>query len=155
MLHVLREQNGGYIDSLIDSWVLDLGATFYTTTHWEIMENYVSRNDGNVNLEDDELVDIVGIGDICLKMSNGSMWKIHKVRLVPKLMCNLILVGQLDNEGHNVIFIGAACEVMKGSMVFAQGNKIGTLYMTSSYRDMIFVIDSNTNSDYDIMGLDT
>ena len=37
------------------------------------MENYVSRNDGNVNLEDDELVDIVGIGDICLKMSNGSM----------------------------------------------------------------------------------
>ena len=152
---MLREQNGGYIDSLIDSWVLDLGATFYTTTHWEIMENYVSRNDGNVNLEDDELVDIVGIGDICLKMSNGSMWKIHKVRFVPKLMCNLISVGQLDNEGHNVIFIGTACEVMKGSMVFAQGNKIGTLYMTSSYRDMIFVIDSNTNSDYDIMGLDT
>ena len=70
-------------------------------------------------------------------------------------MCNLISVGQLDNEGHNVIFIGTACEVMKGSMVFAQGNKIGTLYMTSSYRDMIFVIDSNTNSDYDIMGLDT
>ena len=50
------------------------------------MENYVFRNDGNVNLEDDEPMDIVGIGDICLKMSNGSMWKIHKVRLVPKLV---------------------------------------------------------------------
>ena len=61
-------------------------------------------------------------------------------------MCNLISIGWLDDERHNVTFTGGVWKVMKCAMVIAQWNKIGTLYMTSSCRDMVYVIDSNANS---------
>ena len=94
------------VDSPIDSCVLDLGASFHITAHEEIMEHYVFRNYGKVYLEDGTPLDIIGVGDIYMKISNGSMWKIHKVRYVPKLMQNLILIGHLDDEGHDVTFNG-------------------------------------------------
>ena len=68
-------------------------------------------------LVDVKLLDTVGVGDIHLKMLNGFIWKIHKLRHVPKLMHNLILVGQLDDEGYNVTFTNGAWKVMRGSMV--------------------------------------
>ena len=74
------------VDSPIDSWVLDSGASFHTTPHHDIMTNYVAGNLGKVYLADGEPLDVVGTGDINLKMSNGSSWKITKVRHVPKLM---------------------------------------------------------------------
>ena len=63
-------------------------------------------------------------------------------------MCNLISIGRLDDERHNVTFTGGVWKVMKGVMVITQWNKIGTLYMTSSCRDMVYVIDSNANSNF-------
>ena len=81
------------------------------------MENYVFGNYGKMYLRDGEPLDIVGVGDIRLKMSNGSMWKIHKVSHVAKLMRNLISIGQLDNEKHNVTFMGGAWKITKGAIV--------------------------------------
>ena len=107
------------VDSPIDSWVLDSGASFHTTAHREIMENYAAGNYGKVYLADGEPLDIVGIRDVTLKMSDGHVWRISKVRHVPKLMRNLISVGQLDGEGHNVTFGDGAWKVTKGAMVVA------------------------------------
>uniref|UniRef100_A0A0D3DKA6 GAG-pre-integrase domain-containing protein n=2 Tax=Brassica TaxID=3705 RepID=A0A0D3DKA6_BRAOL len=111
-----------YVDSSVDSWVLDSGASFHTTPHHNIMENYVAGNYGN--------------------MSDGRVWKITKVRHVPKLMRNLISVGQLDDTGHDVNFGGGAWRVKKGSMVVARGHKRGTLYMTTSYQDTVAVVEN-------------
>ena len=69
------------------------------------------------------------------------------MRHVPELMHNLISIGQLDEERHNVTFTNGAWKVTKGVMVIALENKTGTLYMTSSCRDMVSVINSNANSD--------
>lgn len=135
------------VDSPIDSWVLDSGASFHTTAHKELMENYVAGNYGKVYLADGEPLDIVGIGDIKLKMENGSVWKISKVRHVPGLMRNLISVGQLDGEGHNVSFGNSAWKVTKGAMVVARGHKTGTLYMTSTCRDTVAAVDSQKNTE--------
>ena len=131
-----------YVDSPVDSWVLDSGASFHTTPHHNIMENYVAGNYGKVYLADGLPLDIVGIGDINLKMSDGRVWKITKVRHVPKLMRNLISVGQLDDTGHDVNFGGGAWRVKKGSMVVARGHKRGTLYMTTSYQDTVAVVEN-------------
>lgn len=64
-----------------------------------------------------------------------------------KLMQNLISVGQLDDEGHNVTFICGDWKVSKGAMLVARGNRTGRLYITSSYRDIVAVADSATESD--------
>ena len=58
----------------------------------------------------------------------------------------MISIKQLDDEGgHNVTFIGATWKVTKGAMVVTQANISRTLYMTSSCKDMVVVIDANVN----------
>ena len=81
------------IDDSCDSWVLDSGSSFHTTAQCDLLENYIMRNHGKVYLANGEPLDIIKIGDVRLKMLNGSVWKIQKVRHVSGLMKNLILVG--------------------------------------------------------------
>lgn len=47
------------VNSPIESWVLDSGASFHSTSYREIMENYVSSDFGKAYLADDELLKIV------------------------------------------------------------------------------------------------
>ena len=54
---------------------------------------------------------------------------------------NLIFVGQLDDEGHAILFVGGTWKVIKGVRVLAHGKKTGTLYMTSSLRNTIAVAE--------------
>ena len=77
---------------------------------------------------------------------NGSVWLLEKVRHIPKLMRNLISVGQLDDKGHAILFVGGTWKVTKGARVLARGKKIDTLYMTSSPRDTIAVADTSTDT---------
>ena len=58
----------------------------------------------------------------------------------------MISVGQLDDEGHAILFVGGTWKVTKGARVLARGKKTGTLYMTSSPRDTIAVADASTNT---------
>jgi len=135
------------IDSPIDSWVLDFGASFHTTSHREIIENYVSGDFGKVYLADGKALEIVGMGEIRIRLPNRSIWVIQKVRHVPKLMRNLIYVGQLDAEGYTIMFGNNAWKITKGAMVIARGSKTGTLYMTSSDRNLIAIADSGAETE--------
>ncbi|RVW54404.1 Retrovirus-related Pol polyprotein from transposon TNT 1-94 [Vitis vinifera] len=110
------------VDSPLDDWVLDSGASFHTTPHREIIQNYVA--------------------DVRISLPNGSVWLLEKVRHIPDLRRNLISVGQLDDEGHAILFVGGTWKVTKGARVLARGKKTGTLYMTSCPRDTIAVADA-------------
>ena len=70
---------------------------------------------------------------------------IIKVRHVSKLMRNLILVGQLDSDGHIMTFGSISWKVTKRDMVKARGQNSGMLYITSRYRDVVDVIDNTEN----------
>lgn len=79
------------------------------------MENYIDVDHDNVYLSDGESLDIIGVGDVRLKMSNMQVWKIKKIRHVPKLIRNMISVGQLDSNGHTTTFGSKLVEGDKGS----------------------------------------
>ena len=89
------------VDSPIDSWVLDLSAWIHTTTKHDLFKDHVADNYRNLG----KPLEII-MGNIQLKMSNGTFWEIHKVRYVPKLKRNLISIGQLNDEGGTMIFNG-------------------------------------------------
>ena len=97
-------------------------------------------------LADGSALDVVGIGDVRILLPNGSVWLLEKVRHIPCLRRNLIYIGQLDDEGHAILFVGGTWKVTKGARVLARGKKIGTLYMTSSSRDTIAVADASTDT---------
>lgn len=107
------------VDSHMNSWVLDLGASFHTSTYCNVMEICIARNFKKVYLVDGKPLDIVGSGDIYIKTSNGYVWKINKGKHVPKLMCNLISIDQLNSEGYTISSKNGSWTVEKGAMVVA------------------------------------
>ncbi|RVW52892.1 Retrovirus-related Pol polyprotein from transposon TNT 1-94 [Vitis vinifera] len=106
------------VDSPLDDWVLDSGAS----------------------------LGCCGSGRCRISLPNGSVWLLEKVRHIPDLRRNLISVGQLDDEGHAILFVGGTWKVTKGARVLARGKKTGTLYMTSCPRDTIAVADASTDT---------
>ena len=65
-------------------------------------------------------LDVVGIGDVWILLPNGFVWLLEKVRHIPDLKRNLIFVGQLDDEGHAILFVGGTWKVTKGARVLAR-----------------------------------
>ena len=59
---------------------------------------------------------------------------------------NLIFVGQLDDEGHAILFVGGTWKVTKGVKLLARRKKIGTLYMTSSPKDTIAIVEASADT---------
>ena len=125
---------------------MDSGTSFHTTPHREIIQNYVAVDFGKVYLVDGSTLDVVDMGNVRILLPNGSDWLLEKVRHIPELRRNLISVGQLDDDGHAILFVGGTWKVTKGARVLARGKKIGTLYMTSSPRDTIAVTDASTDT---------
>ena len=97
-------------------------------------------------LADGLALDVVGMGDVRILLPNGSVWLLEKVRHIPELRRNLISVGQLDDEGHAILFVGGTWKVTKGARVLARGKKTSTLYMTSSPRNTIAVANASTDT---------
>ena len=96
-------------------------------------------------LADGSALDVVGLEDIRISLPNGFVWLLEKVRHIPDLRRNLISIGQLDDEGHAILFVGGTWKVTKGARVLARGNKTGTLYMTSCSRDTIAIAGASTD----------
>ena len=80
-------------DSPLDDWVLDSGASFHTTLHREIIQNYDAGDFGKVYLADGTALDVVGMEDVRILLPNGSIWLLEKVQHIPDLRRNLISVG--------------------------------------------------------------
>ncbi|KAH9294173.1 hypothetical protein KI387_040625 [Taxus chinensis] len=123
------------LDSKLESWVLDSGASFHATPHRQYFQDYVQGNFGQVYLGDDEPCNIVGKGSVHVKLQNGNTWVLKNVRHVPSLRRNLISVGKLGDEGCMVIFTTDSWKVTKGSLVVARGKKVGTLYLSTVSTD--------------------
>jgi hypothetical protein len=118
------------LESKMESWVLDSGASFHATSHMDLFENYISENFGKVYLGDDQACDITGKGDVKIQL-NGSVWKLDNVRHVPDLRKNLISIGQLALDGYATTFTGDKWKISKGAMTIARGTKNETLYTTT------------------------
>ena len=59
-----------------------------------------------MHLADGLALDVVGMGDVLILLPNGSVWLLEKVQHILDLRRNLISVGQLDDEGHAILFVG-------------------------------------------------
>jgi hypothetical protein len=123
-----------FVNSPLDSWVLDSGASFHPTAIHEVLEKYVAENFFKVFLANGSALDIVGMCDVRIRVHSDLVWKLQKVRHVSELKENLISMGQLDEEWHAISFYGSKWKVSTGAKILARGYKIGTIYMTTSIR---------------------
>jgi hypothetical protein len=63
------------VDSPLDSWVMDLGASFHTTPIFEVLKNYVAGDFEKVYLANKTALDVVGLGDVHIRVDNELVWK--------------------------------------------------------------------------------
>ncbi|KAE8674175.1 hypothetical protein F3Y22_tig00111769pilonHSYRG00531 [Hibiscus syriacus] len=84
-----------------------------------------SVNSGSVYLGDDRCCNIVGIGDVRIKMYDGSVRTLSVVRHIPDLKKNLISLGTLhkngfipksDEDRETIRIVKGSLTVMKGKM---------------------------------------
>jgi hypothetical protein len=130
------------VDNIYESWVVDSGASYHATPHRKHFLDYVQGDFGQVHLGDNAPCKIVGMGKVKIKQRNGNQWLLKEVRHVPDLRKNLISTGQLASEGCISIFIDKTWKVIKGSLVIAKGEKVGTLYLCTGNTDSSFSLAS-------------
>ena len=133
------------IESAIEAWVMDSGASFHASFRRELMINFRLYS-GSVRLADKKVLQITGIGDVVLRTSLGTKWTLKNVRYIPTLKRMLISVGQLDDEGNRVEFANQQWKVSRGNMVVARGNKRGSLYMVEVSADEINSADGASSA---------
>jgi hypothetical protein len=87
---------------------------------------------GKVRLGNKSLCNIEGVGDVLIKTKDGCSLFLRQVRHVLELGMNLVSTGKLDDEGFHIVFGKGGWKIVKGSLVVAKGQKIGTLYTLKS-----------------------
>ncbi|CAA0834067.1 Probable prolyl 4-hydroxylase 11 [Striga hermonthica] len=80
-----------------DAWILDSRCSYHITPNREGFATYEPGNSGSVFLDDDRCCGIVGIGDVKIKMYDGTVRTLCDVR--HKLKKNLISLGTLHKNG--------------------------------------------------------
>ncbi|KAE8669591.1 hypothetical protein F3Y22_tig00112230pilonHSYRG00138 [Hibiscus syriacus] len=110
---------------LTDAWILDSGCSYHIMPNREWFSTYRPVNSGSVYLGDDRCCNIVGIGDVRIKMHDGSVRMLSGVRHIPDLKKNLISLGTLhkngfipkaDEDRETIRIVKGALTVMKGKM---------------------------------------
>ncbi|RVW34206.1 Retrovirus-related Pol polyprotein from transposon TNT 1-94 [Vitis vinifera] len=123
------------------SWVIDSGASIHATPRKDFFTSYTSGDFGSVRMGNDGSAKSIGIGDVRLETSNGTMLTLKNVKHISDIRMNLISTGKLDDEGFCNTFRDSQWKLTRGSMVIAKGNKSSSLYLMQAR-----VIDSSINA---------
>ncbi|KAL0321707.1 UNVERIFIED_CONTAM: Retrovirus-related Pol polyprotein from transposon TNT 1-94 [Sesamum calycinum] len=109
----------------MDAWILDFGCFYHITPNREWFSSYRSGNSGSIYLGDDRCCNIVGVGDVRIKMYDGTVRTLSDVRHIPDLKKNLISLGTLhkndfipkaDEDRETIRIVKGALTVMKGKI---------------------------------------
>ncbi|WJZ95351.1 hypothetical protein VitviT2T_014127 [Vitis vinifera] len=123
------------------SWVIDSGASIHATPWKDFFTSYTSGDFGSVKMGNDGSAKAIGMGDVRLETSNGTMLTLKNVKHIPDIRMNLISTGKLDDEGFCNTFRDSQWKLTRGFMVIAKGNKSSSLYLMQAR-----VIDSSINA---------
>jgi hypothetical protein len=130
-------------------WLLDSGASNHMCLHRHWFVTYQSIDDGIVYMRNDISCKVVGIGNIRIKMFDGTVKILNDVRHVPDLRKNLISLGVLDTGGYKSIFQGGVMKVYKGILLVMKAKKVGNLFrLEGRIESDHATIVSENDSDY-------
>lgn len=81
-----------------EDWILDTGASFHMTPHRHLFSTY-QKKDGKVEVGDDWVLEVVGVGIVRLKSEEGAVTELQAWH-VPMLGKNLISLCTLQTQGY-------------------------------------------------------
>ncbi|CAM8938448.1 unnamed protein product [Rhodiola kirilowii] len=114
---------------LNDEWVLDSGCSFHMCPNKNWFNDLAHTASENVYMGNNNVCKVMGMGSINLKLTNGKLVTLTKVRYVPGLRRNLISLGALDDSGCSYNAKNGVLAVCKNDRQVLTGNKTGSVYI--------------------------
>ncbi|KAH9649108.1 Integrase catalytic domain-containing protein [Citrus sinensis] len=91
--------------------------------------NYHETDGGKVMMGNNAVCKIVGIGNVNLRLHDGTIRELREVRYVPELKRNLISLGMLDQMGLNIKLESGELRISNGDGVVMKGYKRNGVYV--------------------------
>ncbi|XP_039128858.1 uncharacterized protein LOC120264988 [Dioscorea cayenensis subsp. rotundata] len=98
-----------------DLWYLDNGASNHMTGHRAKFQELNEAVTGRVKLGDGSTVQIMDKGTVMFACKNGDQKALHEVYYIPKLCNNIISLGQMTEDGNEVLMAGDTAKVFDKS----------------------------------------
>ncbi|KAL0383176.1 UNVERIFIED_CONTAM: Retrovirus-related Pol polyprotein from transposon TNT 1-94 [Sesamum calycinum] len=135
----------------VDAWILDFECPYHITPNMEWFSSYGSGNSDSVYLGDDRCCNIVGVGEVRIKMYAGTVRTLSDVRHISDLKKNLISLSTLHKNGFipkadenrkTIGIVKCALTLMKGKIT------VGKIYKLLGNTDVggVHSVDSYDNN---------
>ena len=106
-LHLTERKVFATFDNVEDRdpsrWILDTGASNHMSGAWSAFASLDTGITGSVKFGDGSTARIEGSGTVLLSCKNGEHRSLPNVYFLPRLTANIISVGQLDEDRHQVL----------------------------------------------------
>ena len=120
------------------AWILDSGCTLHATFDKSLFDSLHEYDGGEVLLGDHTALPIRGVGNVPLRMYDGKIRVLQKVRWVPNLRRNLMSESVFDDLGCHIITHSGIREVIKNGATLIKSVKEGGLYKVIASPELNF-----------------
>ncbi|KAL6581346.1 hypothetical protein OROMI_007269 [Orobanche minor] len=124
------------VDSPLESWVFSTASCYHVTQQREILENYVSGDFGKVYMITGDSMDVVGKGDVRIRLANNVTWILRDVKHIPGHISNLVSVRQLGSSAKSLTIgvTNEGLEISTGDFIFTAPSlpNSGPTYLSTS-----------------------
>lgn len=115
-----------------DLWYIDSGATAHMCGDSNVMLDFVSGKELDVNLADGNKLFTAGKGTVKVLLRNFGIKTISNVFYVPNLTANLLSVSAMVRKGFNVVFGSSGCQILNNGIIIA----------TATLHDGVYELDT-------------
>ena len=102
-------------------WWLDSGANIHVCFDGEFFKTYHKSSGGSVTLGNDSVAQVLGIGDVELKMTSGETLILKDVRHVLEVRRNLVSGSSLVQQGYKVVLESNKVVITKNNLFIGKG----------------------------------
>ena len=85
--------------------MIDSCASIHATPRKDFFTSYTSGDFGSVMMDNDGSTKAIGMGNVHLETSNGTVLILKNVKHIPDIRMNLISTGKFDDEGSTTPFV--------------------------------------------------
>ncbi|KAH9687012.1 hypothetical protein KPL70_014605 [Citrus sinensis] len=110
-------------------WILDSGCIFHMCPFKTYFSDYHDLDGGKVIMGNNAVCKVIGMGNVSLRLHDGTIWELREVRYVPDLKRNLISLGLIDHNGFSIKLESGRLLIMKGSKIVMKGFKRNGVYI--------------------------
>jgi len=112
----------------VSKWVFDTGSIYHIYPPRKLIANFEELDSGLISMGDGHTCRLVGKGTVRIKMYDGTLRELKKVRYIPSMTKNIISIGALEAKGLRGTLGEGVLRMSSGSLVVLKGIRRNNVY---------------------------